>query len=160
MSSMIKTAEDLLNEKGTEIIAVPPDTTIYEALKIMVERGVGAMLVKREGKIVGIWTERDLMHNTIEPGFDPKSACIGEYMTTKLVSCPIDPDIYALADRILGLRLRHLLIEREGEYIGILSLGDILRANLATRLEQLEEMNRLMHLEYYDQWRWKKRHRK
>jgi signal-transduction protein with cAMP-binding, CBS, and nucleotidyltransferase domain len=155
----IKTAEDLLNEKGGELISVPPETTIHEALQRMTEKRIGAILVRKEDRYVGIWTERDLMHNTVAPGFDAKTSTVGEHMTTKLVSVPHDASVYSLADKILGLRVRHLLVEREGRHIGLLSSGDVLRANLELRSEQLRQLDGLVRLEYYDAWRWKQKKR-
>ena len=156
----LRTAEDVLNEKGGDLVTVPPETTIREAARRMKERKIGAVLVRKEGKIVGIWTERDLLYDLADEGFDPTTAVIGDYMTTELVSCPYNTHIYALADKILGLRLRHLLIERDGEYIGLLSSGDILRASLQLRTEQLKELDKIVQLEYYDQWRWRKKQKK
>lgn len=155
-----RTAEDLLNEKGAGLVAVPSETTIHDALRIMNEKRVGAILVEDGGTIVGIWTERDLMRNTLEPAFDPKTAKIKDWMTTRLVSCPVDTELDALADKILGLRLRHLLIERDGRYIGLLSSGDVIRAELQVRTERMQELDELVHLEYYEAWRWTKKRKK
>jgi len=153
----IRTAEDVLNEKGPEILSVSPDTTIYDALKVMTANKVGAILVKDGEEYVGIWTERDLMHDILEEGFDPKTARIGDYMTTNLISAQHDESILSLADKFLGLRIRHLLIERDGKYIGLLSVGDVIRAGLQERTEQFKELDQIVHLQYYDEWRWKKK---
>ena len=57
------TAEEVLKEKNREMVCIPSDRTILEALRLMNKQNIGAILVKQEGKIVGIWTERDLLHN-------------------------------------------------------------------------------------------------
>jgi len=72
----MKTAEDILNEKGGEIISVTHDTTIHEALKFMIEKKVGAVIVKKENQIIGIWTSRDLMRNTVSETLIPKPAAL------------------------------------------------------------------------------------
>ncbi|HHL71475.1 MAG TPA: CBS domain-containing protein [Bacteroidetes bacterium] len=150
----MKTAEEIIQEKGTGMICVSPDTTIHDALKIMVDKGIGAMLVQDESGIVGIWTERDLMKNTLQEGFDPKTARIGDYMTRDLVSAKHDDSMYKLLDVFLGRRLRHLLIEKDGTYIGMLSSGDVIKANLVEKTKELEDMNELMSWEFYENWRW------
>jgi signal-transduction protein with cAMP-binding, CBS, and nucleotidyltransferase domain len=155
-----KTAEDILSEKGSDILFVSPNTTIYEALKIMLDRGVGSVLIKDGMEFTGIWTERDLMKNTVTENFDPKTAKISEYMTPRLIFAKHDDNIYSLADQFLGRRLRHLLIEREGKCIGVLSAGDIIRAGLQERTEQWERLNDIVKLEFYDQWRWHKKVKK
>ena len=150
-----RTAEDILSEKGSELISVDPDTPIKEAVKRMAEKRIGAMLVTRGGKIVGIWTERDLLQDTAAGTCDIASDKIGDFMTTTLHSASHDSPIDVLADMILGLRVRHLLIEREGQFIGLLSSGDVLRAGLQLRTEQWKQLEQIVHLQYYDHWKWK-----
>jgi signal-transduction protein with cAMP-binding, CBS, and nucleotidyltransferase domain len=157
---VLHTAEDIINEKGSEIFSVTPQTTIFDSLQLMVDRKIGAILVEKNRKYVGIWTERDLMRNIISPGFDPKTAKIGDYMTKNLVSASYDAPIYKLQDMILGKRLRHLLIEREGKYIGVLSIADVIKTCLIERTAQFKELDDLVHLEYYTQWKWEKKRKK
>lgn len=151
------TAEEILNEKGAYMYGVSPDTSIFDALQLMISKRIGAILVKEGDKIVGIWTERDLMHNTVKDGFTCQKARIGDYMTTKLISVPHTASIWELKDMFLGRRLRHLLIERDEKYIGLLSVGDVTRASLQEQADQLKELNDMVHLDYYDEWRWKKK---
>lgn len=152
-----RTAEDILNEKGSAIVCVPPDTTIYDALKLMNEHKIGAMLVEEHGNICGIWTERDLMQDILLPDFNPKTARIGDYMTKDLETVSYDTPVYQMADKLLGLRIRHLVIERDGKKIGLLSAGDIIRAGLQFRTEEWKELDRIVHLKYYDEWKWNKK---
>jgi len=149
------TAEEVLEEKGSQIYSVSRRTTLLNALEIMNEKKIGAILVKDDDSIVGIWTERDLMIDSIKPEFDLKGAVIGDYMTTDLKTAPHDCKIYTLADMILGLRIRHIIIEREGKFVGVLSSGDIIRAELQQRSEELEKLDRIVQLDYYDEWKWK-----
>ena len=150
-----RTAEEVLEEKGSQIFSVSQKTTLYDALQIMNEKKIGAILVKDNDNIVGIWTERDLMMNSIKEDFNLKSAMVCDYMTTDLKTAPHDCKIQTLADMILGLRIRHIIIEREGKFMGVLSSGDIIRAGLQLRTEEWKELDRIVHLEYYDEWKWK-----
>ena len=152
----MKTAEQILQDKELEILSVSPDTTITEALQLMIKNQVGAMLIKDKDEIVGIWTERDLMRNIVMPNFDAKTAKIGDYMTTGLLSAPHDNTCYNLLDKFLGMRLRHLLIEQEGKYVGLLSIGDVIKACLQAKDEELRKLNQFVSWEYYENWRWKK----
>lgn len=153
----MKTAEEILAEKGSYMYSVSPDTTIDDALQMMVDKRIGAILVKEGEEFVGIWTERDLMRNTIEAGFDPKSAKIGDYMTKGLISAPYDCPMVRLADKFVGKKLRHLLIERDGKYIGLLSTKDVIKFSLEEKARELDELNEIMHLDFYEEWRWKKK---
>ena len=122
----------------------------------MIEKRIGAILIKESENCIGIWTERDLMRNTVSEGFDPKTAKISDYMTTGLISIAHDADALQLADQFLGRRLRHLLVERDGKFIGLLSAGDVIKAALQDRAQQVEEYSEIVHLEFYEKWRWKK----
>lgn len=154
---IFRTAEDILNEKGSEILSIGPDAVIANALTKMAERNVGAMLVRSGSDFVGIWTERDLMKNILSEGFDVHTAKISDYMTRDLVYAQHNDNIYNMADKFLGRRIRHLLIQREGQVIGVLSPGDVMRAGLQQRTEELEQMRHIVTLEYYDTWRRKKK---
>jgi signal-transduction protein with cAMP-binding, CBS, and nucleotidyltransferase domain len=151
----MKTAEDIIKEKGTDLVCVDEESTIYDALTTMVEKKIGAILVKRNDKIVGIWTERDLMQNSITEGFNPKTAKIKDYMVTDLISTTGEETIYELMDKFLGLRLRHLLIQKDDHYVGMLSSGDAIRATLNEKNRELKELNKILSWEYYENWQWK-----
>ncbi len=153
----MKTAAELLMEKHQNLITVAPDTTIYDALQIMIKHNIGAILIKENDKIVGIWTERDLMKNTVQEGFDPRKALIKDYMTSELKAAQHDCRVYQIKDKFLGMRIRHILVERDGKYIGILSAGDIIRATLNEKNNELEKLNAMVGWEYYENWRWKKK---
>lgn len=155
----MNTAGELLNDKHQEMITVPADTTIHETVRIMVEKNIGAILVESGGQIAGIWTERDLLRNSLQAGFDPVTALIGDYMTTSLHSAPWDSPLIRLQEMLLGLFIRHLLIERDGQYVGLLSIGDILRAILLEKDDQVRELNAIASWEYYDNWKWDRKKR-
>jgi CBS domain-containing protein len=149
------TAEDILKDKGDEIICVSPEHTLLEALKVMLAKRIGAILVKEDDVFVGIWTERDLMRNTVNEDFNPAAAKIKDYMSTGLMAAQYSESIYSLMDKFLGKRLRHLLIEKNNKYIGFLSAGDVTKALLIEKTQELEKLNKLVNMDYYENWRWK-----
>ncbi len=153
----MKTAAELLQEKGNEIISISPESTIYDALQLMNKNKIGAMLVEDNGSIVGIWTERDLTRNMLNETFDIKKTKINEVMISDLIKVPHDCTTYKMMDIFLGKRLRHLLVEQEGKFIGLLSTGDVIKANLMDKSQELEELNKIVSFEYYSNWRWKKK---
>lgn len=149
----MKTAQDILQEKrAPEMVTIPEDATLYEAIARMVENKIGAMLVTRGGEIKGIWTERDYLRNSLEPGFDPRSARIRDYMKTDLIVAAHDTPIIELQEKFLGLFIRHILIKKEGKYIGMLSVGDVVRANLLEKDEEIHQLNKIASWEYYENW--------
>ena len=155
--SEFKTAEDILNEKGSEMFTIGSEALVADAIAFMNKNKVGAILVRDGAKYVGIWTERDLLKNVLNTGFDPSTAKIGDHMQTKLICAQHDEGLFHLIDKFLGLRVRHLLIQREGQYIGMLSAGDVMRAALQQRTEELERLQDIVKLDYYDEWRWQRK---
>ena len=151
----METAKNMVANKGWEIITVPVGTTLFAALEKMNQKKVGAILVTRDDKIIGIWTERDLMQDVIQEGFDLKSALIEEYMTTQLVSAPHTDTVYNLMDKFLGLRLRHLLIEEDGNIIGLVSGGDVMKCVIHEKDADLKQLNSMVSWDYYEDWKWK-----
>jgi CBS domain-containing protein len=149
----MNTAEDIVRDKPQEIVSISWDQTVHQACLEMVERRIGAILVKKDGKFVGIWTERDLLLKMTEKGFDPHTAIIGDHMSTPLKTAPHSTRIHKLNEMFLGLYLRHLPIEKNGEFVGLLSIGDVLRASLIEMDQQLKQLNAYVTWDYYENWR-------
>ncbi len=153
----MKIAEDIIREKKNRIISVTAETTIIQALRVMVKENIGAMLIQAAddpGEIIGIWTERDLMRDMIKPGFDCNTAKIGDFMQTQLLKAPHTTPIYHLLDKFIGLNIRHLIVEKEGRFLGLLSQRDVSRANLVEKTEELQKLNAMVSWEYYENWKW------
>ena len=149
----MNTAEDIVQDKQRDIVSISWDQTVLQACQKMVDRKIGAILIEKDGKFVGIWTERDLLRKIIEKGFDLQTAKIGNHMTAPLKTAPHSTRIHKLKEMFLGLYLRHLLIEKNGEFIGLLSIGDVLRASLIDMDGQLKQINAFVTWDYYENWR-------
>jgi signal-transduction protein with cAMP-binding, CBS, and nucleotidyltransferase domain len=150
----MKTAEEIVNDKNRETISIPHDHTIHQAAQKMVENKIGVILVTKNDEIVGIWSEKDLLREIINPEFDPKTAKIENYMTSPVQSAPHDARIHKLEEMFLALFVRHLLVEKEGKYIGLISIGDVTRASLIEKEHIFRELNKLVSWEYYENWKW------
>ena len=155
----MKTAEDIIKDKKREMVCISPDQTIREAIQLMTANKIGAILVKREDTIVGIWTERDLLYNSNQPGFDPDSHLIGDYMTTSLHTARHDTSILKIKEMFLGLFIRHVIVEKDGDFSGLLSIGDVIRASLLEQDRQIKELNKIASWEYYENWGWHRKKR-
>jgi CBS domain-containing protein len=155
----MKTAEDILIDKNREMVCISPDRTIREAVHIMTDNNIGAILVKKEGKILGIWTERDLLYNINLPEFNPDRERVGDHMTTSLYTTRYDTPLLKIKEMFLGLFIRHIIVEKDGKYIGLLSIGDVLRTSLIEQDHQIKELNAMAGWEYYENWRWDRKKR-
>lgn len=147
------TAEQIINEKNTGIISIDCKSTIAEALKVMKDKKIGAVVATDKGKIVGIWTERDLVLNLTDDSFDLGSSLVEDFMSTDLVTAPHDFSVYKLLDIFLGRRLRHLFIKKDGEIIGLLSQGDVTKASLNEKNKELDQLNKAYKWDYYEMWK-------
>lgn len=153
----MKTAEDILLEKKRDMITVSPDQTLREALELMQTHRIGGILVKRGEKIVGIWTERDLARDILTSGFDIHTARVGDYMTSKLFTAPYNTPIIKLQEMFLGLFVRHILVTRKRETVGLLSIGDVMRASLLEKDLELRKLTAIASWEYYENWGWERK---
>ena len=148
----MKTAEDIVNDKQRDIVSISWDQTVHKPCRKMSATRIGAIVIEKDDEYVGIWSERDLLRNICNEEFYPKTAKICDYMSTPLQSAPHSTRIYKLEEMFLGLFLRHLLIEKDGEYIGMLSIGDVLRASLLAKARQFQELNEFVSWDYYENW--------
>ena len=149
----MKTAGDIIEDKQREIVSISYDQTIQHACQDMLDKKIGAILVKKNDKYVGIWTERDLLRNITAPGFDPHTARIGDYMTTELHSVSHDTILHKIEEMFLGLFVRHLPVDKDGETIGMISIGDVLRANLLQKEQQFKDLNEFVNCDFYENWK-------
>jgi len=156
---MKRTAGDIVNEKDAGIISISASASLREALMRMSSHKVGAILAENpdagpdDSPYIGIWTERDLMYQVLDDQFDLDRDTVAQRMSSELSVASADDQVYQLYDKFLGRRVRHLLIEKGGHYIGVLSMGDVIRASLQQRIQEYKELNEMVSLEYYENWK-------
>ena len=124
---MSATVRDMLRGKS-DVYAVGPRDTVYDALRLMADRNIGAVLVRSDEKIDGIFSERDYARKVILVGKSSRDTLVSEIMTTRVVS--VEPDW--TAEQCMALmtekRIRHLPVMDGGRLIGVISIGDVVRA--------------------------------
>jgi CBS domain-containing protein len=131
----------ILKKKGSQVWTAPAKATVEEALKVMVEKRVSAVMVIEAGRVAGIFTERDFTHRLGVAGLDPGKVRLEEVMTRELVT--VDPHTSVNTCMILMTerRVRHLPVMEAGELTGIISIGDVLKdliEELQFMVDQLE----------------------
>ena len=139
---MTKTVATILRSKGYNIYSVTPDSTVFEALKVMADNGVGALLVLEGEKLSGILSERDYARKVILLGKTSREAKVKEIMSDKVLY--VQP--YRTAEECMALminkRIRHLPVIDNDKLIGVISIGDVVKAVIDEKefvIEQLEE---------------------
>ena len=119
---------DILEEKGTEALAIEADATVFDAIKRMVEANVGSLLVTERGKLSGIVTERDYLRRVTLEGRTEKETPVREIMTSELVYVTPDTSIDECMAVMTERRIRHLPVLNEGRDIaGVVSIGDLVK---------------------------------
>ena len=137
------TIAQLLNAKGKKIWSVEPKATIFEALEIMSEKGIGALLVMEDGKLKGIFSERDYARKVILKGKSSKETPVGELMTKKVFYIDSQKTINDCMAMMTAKRIRHVPVIEDNQVMGIVTIGDVVNQIIS---EQEVTIN---HLENY-----------
>lgn len=138
---MMTTIRQMLDRKGREIWSVTPETTVFDALTLMAEKNVGGVLVMRGEELAGIFTERDYARKIILLGRRSQEVAVSEIMTAKVVCVTADQTADDCMALMTERRIRHLPVLEEGRLVGIVSIGDVVRAVISQHkftIEQLE----------------------
>ena len=136
----MRTVKDILRVKGSKVYSISPDATVYEALKQMAEKNVGAMLVFVGDDLVGLISERDYSRKTILKGRFSKQTAVREIMTTEMVTVHPDDDIEACMELFTDKHVRHLPVVEEGKVVGLVSIGDIVKSIIDYKEFIIEEL--------------------
>lgn len=124
----MRTIREMIKEKGAKIWFVTPETTVYDALSLMSDKSIGAVLVLESGSLKGIMSERDYARKIILKGKSSREVPVSEIMSTKVVYIDIDTDIEECMALMISKRIRHLPVYDTDKLAGIISIGDVVKA--------------------------------
>ncbi len=123
--------QDILQKKSSDVFTVHPQQTLNEASQILATHNIGALVVVNEQRhLIGILSERDIVHQLAQKGEATGSMTIGEVMTTDVVIAVPDDDVAYLSNTMTNNRIRHLPVLQDGNLVGIVSIGDVVKAQL------------------------------
>ena len=132
---------EILTGKPEVIWSVTSEHSVYDAIKMMSERGIGAVLVMENEQLVGILSERDCARKVVLEGRSAKEARVGEIMTRNVFTTTLDKSISECMSMMTDKHFRHLPIVEDGKVVGMISIGDLVRAMISEykyTIEQLE----------------------
>jgi len=138
---MAKLIGDVLKGKGAKIVSIGASETVYKALELMAQENVGALLVTEDDKIVGIMSERDYARKVILEGRSSLETEVQKIMTRKVLYITPDKSVEEGLALMSDKRCRHLPVMESGTLIGMISIGDLVKANVAEKeflIKQLE----------------------
>ncbi len=135
------TVNQILQTKGHEVLSVSPDTLVYDALKLMAEKNVGALLVIEGDKLRGIFSERDYARKVILHGKSSKEIPVKEIMSADVFTIRPQQSIEECMALMTNKRIRHLPVIEENKLVGLISIGDVVKAIISEQeftIKQLE----------------------
>ena len=132
---------DILAVKGRDVWSIGPNASVYDAMKLMADKGIGALLVMEGAKLVGIISERDYARKVILQGRSSRTTTVQEIMTTRVAYAESEQNIEECMALMTEIRIRHLPVIEAGEVRGVISIGDLVKSIIAEQkfiIEQLE----------------------
>ncbi len=136
---------DVLARKGSESITISAAASVLEAARLMNDRGIGGVLVTEEGRLVGIFTERDILRRVVAEQRDPANTSVREVMTTSVVTCRPDTSLEECGAIMTTRRVRHLPVVDVDGVGGVVTIGDLLAFQTAEQQMTIEELNKYIY---------------
>lgn len=136
----MRTVLEILRDKGNEVWAIEPDVAIIEALRIMAEKRVGALLVMNDNKLVGIVTERDYARKVALEERSSRQSLVREIMSTRVLCARPDQTVQECMALMSDKRARHLPVLDHKKIIGVISIGDLVKAIIAEQQFEIEQL--------------------
>ena len=137
----MKKVRDILEVKGRDVWSIGPDASVFDALKLMAEKDIGALVVLDGGNLVGIISERDYARKIVLLGRASPTTQVKEIMTTDVVCVDPERNVDECMALVTEKRVRHLPVLENGKLIGLISIGDLVKSIITEQqfiIEQLE----------------------
>lgn len=135
------TVRSILENKGSDVYSLPPGASVYSALELMSEKGIGAILVIEDGRLLGILSERDYARKVILMRKVSRETRVEEIMSTPVTvvspDCAVDEAMSVMTNK----HIRHLPIESEGKVVGMISIGDLVKEIISVQAETIEHLH-------------------
>jgi CBS domain-containing protein len=138
----MQTVDQLLKLKGTEVFSVTPQDSVLHAIEIMATRHVGALLVMSQATLIGIISERDYARKVILKNRSSHDTPVGDIMTSPAVSVTPEDTVHHCMTLMTEGRFRHLPVVKGGGVVGMLSIGDLVKAVIQEQSEHIEQLER------------------
>ena len=134
------TVKNILQSKSNEIWSVSPDTLVFDALKIMAEKNIGALLVMEGDKLAGIFSERDYARKVALKGETSHNTVVRNIMTSDVVSVASDQPIEKCMTLMTDNHIRHLPVLEKDKLIGMISIGDVVKALISQHEDTIKQL--------------------
>lgn len=136
----MKLVQHLLDSKGRDVISIVQEASVFDAIKLMADRGVGSLLVMDGEELIGIVTERDYARKVIIKGRASDSTPVADIMTTDIVTASAEQTVNDCMTLMTERRIRHLPVVIDGKVGGMISIGDLVQAIISDQQEEIEQL--------------------
>lgn len=137
---MMQTAIDIIRYKGSAVWSVKPGETVLHALGVMAEHDIGAVVVLDGEKLVGILTERDYARKVVLAGRSSRESAISDVMTSVVICVSPDESVDSCLTIMTEERVRHLPVVADRRLVGLISIGDLVRATIKEQEQVIEQL--------------------
>ena len=141
----MKTLKQLLEAKGRNVYSITPDARVFDALKLMADKSVGALIVMEGERIAGIISERDYARKVILHGKSSHDLMVRDIMTSKVISVHPGQTVEECMALMTEKRIRHLPVTEGERLIGVLSIGDLVKEVIAEQQQTIEQLESYIH---------------
>lgn len=138
----MRTVRHLLEGKAPEVFAIGPDAPVIEAVRLMAEKGIGALLVMHGGRLAGILSERDYARKVVLQGRASATTPVRDIMTAQVVSVGLDDTAEHCMQVVTERRIRHLPVIDRDAVLGVVSIGDLVKAVIEDQKHELDQLQR------------------
>jgi CBS domain-containing protein len=139
------TVRQLLDRKGRQIFSIAPGTAVLEAIRLMAERHVGALLVMEGESLSGIVSERDYARKVILMGRSSADTPVRDIMTVAVITVQPETPVEECMQVMTERRVRHLPVIEAGRVVGMVSIGDLVKAVIAEQQQHIEQLESYIH---------------
>ena len=136
----MKTVSQILAGKPAHVYFVEPQTTVYEALEVMMNKNISALIVLEDNKLKGIFTERDYARKIILKGKSSKDTSVSEVMTTSVMTIALNDTIDYCMNLMTERHIRHLPVVENNEVKGMVSIGDVVKSIIEAQRSTIEQL--------------------
>lgn len=141
----MQNVRQILQKKGSQVWSISPDDTVYNALKLMAEKELGALLVIDNEQLVGIMSERDYARKVILKGMASKHAPVKEIMTSDVLYVHPDRTVEECMKIMSKKHVRHLPVIEDGNLVGVISIGDVVTSVIAEKEYTIQQLENYIH---------------
>ena len=135
------TAQNILDRKGQDVATIAKSANVLEAATLMNQKRIGALVVRDGDRIVGIFTERDILNRVVAKEAVPHETIVGDVMTSPMVICRRNTRLAEIRATMTTKRIRHLPVVEDGKLYGLVSAGDVLASEVAEQQDTIEYLH-------------------